>query len=362
MAKKWLVRFGWMAAGVVTLYGLSALAGSALGGPLDPPGAPSSTMKTLDEIPGTWSRLLGTGGADSCNTQRFTCVLGAEAVLDNETGLVWERQPSTASATWPVAVRGCADSIKGGRGGWRAPTDAELRGLLDPAGSGQPILPDGHPFVFGAPFGLVWTTSPVPDETDLVYSVDADTLDRDPTAKTLAIHSWCVRGAQADAPEGSALAEQPPAWYRTLDSTGGCFSERFRCVLNNEAVLDRETGLVWQRTLDSVLVYESWAGARNRCLDRQLGGRFGWRLATIEEMKSLLHEWPTPDRLPAGHPFIGMPSGVAETFWTATTSPVNSTLAYVFGTSTQGGGMAQLDKTGLYRYWCVRGGSGYDGW
>lgn len=359
MTTKWFVRFGWMAVGVAALYVVSALAGAALGGPLDPPGAPSPTMKTLQEIPGTWSRVLGTAGADPCNTARFTCVLAGEAVQDNETGLVWERQPSTTTMAWAAAVRSCGDSLVGGRGGWRVPTDAELRSLLDPAGPGQPILPGGHPFLFAGTFGLVWTVSPVPNETDHVYSVDVDTLDRDPTAKTTAVRNWCVRGVQADAPEDSALAEQPPSWYRTLDATGGCYSERFRCVLNNEAVLDRETGLVWQRTLDAFS--EAWATARNRCLDKGLGGRYGWRLATIEEMKTLLHGWPAADRLPTGHPFIDVPNVAPFRYWTATTSPGDATSAYTFGSGSQGGGFSQVPKTDLYRYWCVRGGSGFDG-
>lgn len=165
------------------------------------------------------------------------------------------------------------------------------------------------------------------------------------------------------APPGSTmktLADIPGSWSRTLSSSGAdaCNTPRFTCVLGNEAVLDNETGLVWQRTISDLS--ESWATARNRCLDVAAGGRYGWRLAAPEELKTLMSE-STGDRLPAGHPFLNVPFGQVTTFWTATTSPVNSTFAYVFSTATIGGGTAQLAKTENHRYWCVRGGVGYDG-
>jgi len=39
-----------MALGIAGLYGASMLAGVALGGSLDPPGPPGSTMKSLADI------------------------------------------------------------------------------------------------------------------------------------------------------------------------------------------------------------------------------------------------------------------------------------------------------------------------
>jgi hypothetical protein len=66
-----------------------AVAGAAWwvqAGSLEPAGPPASTMKTLDEVPPTWSQTLPTA-------VRFVAVLGGAAILDRETGLVWESAP-----------------------------------------------------------------------------------------------------------------------------------------------------------------------------------------------------------------------------------------------------------------------------
>ena len=92
MSNNIINRAGWLVAGVLALFVVAAMTGVVSGGPLDPPGAPAPTQKTLDEIPGSWSRALSATGG--CTSERFQCVLGDVAVLDRETGLVWERVPS----------------------------------------------------------------------------------------------------------------------------------------------------------------------------------------------------------------------------------------------------------------------------
>jgi hypothetical protein len=53
------------------------------------------------------------------NARRFQLLkeFSNEAVLDRETGLVWERRPSTASVAWLNARLLCAQKAVGGRAG-----------------------------------------------------------------------------------------------------------------------------------------------------------------------------------------------------------------------------------------------------
>src|SRR6266446_7070038 len=72
---------------------------------------------------------------------------GGAAVLDRETGLVWEQSPSTSTFTWEDAQIHCNQLTVGNRIGWRLPTLQELASLVDgdPANTSSPRLPPGHP-------------------------------------------------------------------------------------------------------------------------------------------------------------------------------------------------------------------------
>ena len=69
------------------------------------------------------------------------------AVLDKETGLVWEKSPTSDTFTWPFAVIHCASLSVGGRAGWRLPGITEVMSLVDPSVPTPGVtLPDGNPF------------------------------------------------------------------------------------------------------------------------------------------------------------------------------------------------------------------------
>src|SRR5262245_61970541 len=68
-----------------------------------------------------------------------------------------------------------------------------------------------------------------------------------------------------------------PSWDQTLPS-----NTRFIVLsnFNSEAVLDRETGLVWERAPDTIA--RTWSVAAGRCASLKKGGRFGWRLPSVQ--------------------------------------------------------------------------------
>lgn len=95
----------------------------AFAGNLDPSAPPAPTMKTLDEIPGSWSRILAPA-------DRFKSTFAGTAVLDLETGLVWT-WTTLASDTWQNQIAACWNLNLGGRRGWRLPRVSELLSLTD---------------------------------------------------------------------------------------------------------------------------------------------------------------------------------------------------------------------------------------
>ena len=128
-------RFLTVAMGALVLGGLLGVADApvnAQGVPTDLPGVTQNRDKALPAV------------------QRFVILsaFNSDAVLDNETGLVWEKSPQSTSARWSVARRTCVEKKVGGQKGWRLPSLPELRSLVDPSVTPPgPTLPPGHPFL-----------------------------------------------------------------------------------------------------------------------------------------------------------------------------------------------------------------------
>jgi hypothetical protein len=154
----------------------------------------------------------------------------------------------------------------------------------------------------------------------------------------------------------AALNNIPPAWSKKLpcDSTNNC--PRFEVLADwgNAAVLDKETGLVWEQSPSTATF--NWYFAEDHCVDLTVGGRDGWRLPTVHELKSLVDRTQSPV-LPAGHPFNNVQSSAFSFYWSGTAGAGPVSAWYVnFGNASAGGG----DKEGKIYVWCVRGGQGVE--
>lgn len=170
------------------------LPGLSIAGSLEPSGAPAPTMKTLDQIPPTWSQKLPAA-------ERFVLVLDNNGVLDKETGLVWERSPDQTHRTWGNAVNYCYPKNVGVRLGWRLPTVEELASLVDSTHL-RPALPSGHPFDTNCTSGgcvqsfPYWSATTNALGADGAWYVDMDNGHVDGYSKTGGLYVWCVRGGQ----------------------------------------------------------------------------------------------------------------------------------------------------------------------
>jgi len=124
-----------------------------------------------------------------------------QAVLDRETGLVWERAPSAQAFTWDQAQRRCNTLVVGNRMGWRVPTIQELTSILS-VGSPNGLEP-GHPFTVVPPWNVgevIWsaTTSATNGNNAWVMNLSSNVF---PSPKGSLSRCWCVRFRQGVNPQ-----------------------------------------------------------------------------------------------------------------------------------------------------------------
>lgn len=123
--------------------------------------------------------------------------MASEAVLDRETGLVWEKEPSTGTFRSLTALSHCVSLNTGGRAGWRLPTVQELLSVVDRS-MANPALPSGHPFSVQS--SVYWSaTIYAGDPTDALVVNFGDghvTNIAKSSFPPILLRAWCVRGGQ----------------------------------------------------------------------------------------------------------------------------------------------------------------------
>src|SRR4029450_7835908 len=176
--------------------------------------------------------------------------------------------------------------------------------------------------------------------------------------KRLLSHAACIIALGIGPISSTALAQTTapgpyyatPSWDQTLPA-----ATRFIVLknFNNQAVLDRETGLVWERApgLDTNTFPRADAFL---CNFKNIGGRQGWRVPSVWELLTLVDSTQPSPTLPAGHPF-NLGSG-GQVFWTNTPFSVGfgGTEAWVVSFA-EGGFAGLLPPSDQRRAWCVRG-------
>ena len=204
--------FGWVVVCAI-LVGLGIVSGTVLAGSLDPP--PTAFDASGNPVPTpapqpSWSQDLPANDGDpttGCHSTRFKCVLpttanpDGEAVLDNQTGLVWERSPDitggpnqNGSRMWTPAIHHCATRTVGGHKGWGLPMRNQLASLVDPSNN-NPALPTGHPFN-QVQSSIYWSATTAVFNPTLAWVVVFLNGNVDTFVKTPFRFVWCVRGGQ----------------------------------------------------------------------------------------------------------------------------------------------------------------------
>ncbi len=145
------------------------------------------------------------------------------------------------------------------------------------------------------------------------------------------------------------LTEVIQDWHNSYPS-----SQRFEILaaFNYDAVLDKTTGLVWERSPQTATV--TYNEARRFCVGRMAGEQTGWRLPSPIELRSLVGPIRGLSRphLPPNHPFLNVQ---ATSYW----AMVSETDHGPYGKYVDAflGNILSFFKVKMVSFpvWCVRG-------
>ena len=144
------------------------------------------------------------------------------------------------------------------------------------------------------------------------------------------------------------------------DTNNNVSATRFTTAFNG-AVLDNNTGLVWEQAPDitggpNLDGRRSWAQATHHCVNRTVGGTVGWRLPSVVELKSV--QDPT-----LGAPFVPVSvfTGLqSSNYWSATLVAEDPTFVWSVGFLIGSVFSHDSRTNGSLPTWCVRGGMNAD--
>ena len=188
-------------------------------------------------------------------------------LTDGVTGLSWQDTLTETARTFDEAVAYCDDLVYGGFDDWRLPTRIEGLGLMRFDGTEVAALESA---VFSSGGSCRWTSS---EHATSTYAWTLRPRSIGTNSKAELCTPRCVRGG---APLGPPLA-------KVFDVTA-------------DTVIDRVTGLVWERTAPSTPSTVEAAAAR--CAALSLGKRT-MRLPTVKELASIVDEVDAQRALPA---------------------------------------------------------------
>ena len=158
---------------LAALLAVVGFAMPAFAGSLEPPasavdggGNPVSTMRNMDELLPTWSKLLP-------DSERYVSVMNNGAVLDKETGIVWAKSVyltvgSVLPRSWDNARQDCWFVRIGNRHGWRLPTAREVNSLGDHNG----VIPIALFDAANLAYQWFWTASERIPGTAYIYNIN----------------------------------------------------------------------------------------------------------------------------------------------------------------------------------------------
>ena len=205
-----------------------------------------------------------------CTPQSFTAA--SNVVVDNNTGLTWEKSPSSTTYTWADRNIHCNELNNlnyGGKSNWRVPNPLELLTIVDnskynPATNSNFSMPTGNDV-------YLWTNNEFHGATSSAYI-------------------FSVYYGSYSCYAGSNLASKTYR-YKVLCVSGEemkpAVSSDFTISSDGETVTDNRTGLMWSISFEASEV--SWDYALQSCENSTYAGYSDWRLPNKNELASLVN-------------------------------------------------------------------------
>ena len=231
-------------------------------------------------------------------------------ILDRLTGLLWLRNANNFD--FPMQWQEAEERIQEmqaeaafGRTDWRMPTRYELRSLVD-HGASRPALPQGHPFT-NLFLGWYWTSTDAAIAQGYAWRLQVEGGRMFFGNKEEESFFWPVAG-------NSTIA---------LAATAG--NDRFYQAQDGPGMVDGCTGLIWYPQADYSSRPLTWQSALQKAGTLRAESGLPWRMASINELESLVDANQHSPALSPGHPF----TGVQEGYWSSTTSFYDPAWSYV---------------------------------
>ena len=199
-----------------------------------------------------------------CTAQSFT--VSSNVVVDNNTGLTWEKSPSTDTYTWANRKKHCNElnSLNyAGKNNWRVPNPLEFLTIVD----NSAFNPATNSNFTGMPTEnstYMWTNNEFKGNT----TTDAYTFNLSygtffSSNKTNTYKILCVSGDEL------------------VPATSSDFAKSGRIITDNR------TGLMWQG--ENNVSRKTWQEALKYCEDLSYAGYSDWRLPNKNELASLVN-------------------------------------------------------------------------
>ena len=258
-----------------------------------------------------------------CTAQSFTA--SSKVIVDNNTGLTWEKSPSSSRYTWENRNTHCNElnsSNYAGKNNWRVPNPLEFLTIVDNSTYNLAINSNFTNMPTGSS-DFLWTNQDYGGDTSIFarafnpyYGWYSDEESKTSTYKVL-----CVSG----------------------DELTVATSSDFTTSSDGDILTDNRTGLMWQK---EHVADKTWQQALKYCENSTYAGYSDWRLPNKNELASLLDPGKSVD------PYSNFPDMPSSWFWSSSTYVRYTNNAWYVDFNS--GGVSNYNKTYDTYVRCVR--------